>query len=82
MLLPFAEDILSVSGSIQLFALTIFLPIQMHIKHKAIQPGSKKWNALQLLNLCCFCITIAAVISSVVSLKQDVEGFRPFDNTA
>lgn len=46
MLVPFAVQILSISGSTHLFLLTIFLPVQMHIKHNAVQLGSRRWMAL------------------------------------
>lgn len=81
MLVPFAVEILSISGSIQLFLVTIFLPVQMHIKQNAVKSGSRRWMALQLLNLCSFCITLAAVVASIVSVKQGSENFHAFDNT-
>ena len=81
MLLPFVDDILGVSGSIQLFCLMIFRPTQMYIKQNALLPGSYKRNTLQLLNLGFFVITLLACIGSVVSLVQDTKGYHLFNNT-
>lgn len=81
MLLPFIQDIVGLVGALELYPLTVFLPIQMHIKQAGVLPWTSKWVALQLLSMLCLSATAAGCIGSAVSLLQDVQGYKPFQNT-
>ena len=81
MLLPFIQDIVGLVGALELYPLTVFLPIQMHIKQAGVLPWTSKWVPLQLLSMLCLTATAAGCIGSVVSLLQDVKGYKAFQNT-
>lgn len=81
MLLPAFGDLVGVVGAVQLFSTTVFLPVKMYIQQIELAAWSQKWICLHMLIIVALCVTVAAIIGSVVTLKQDFLDFQVFDNT-
>ncbi|TVU07852.1 hypothetical protein EJB05_41224 [Eragrostis curvula] len=64
-MLPFFNSILGILGSVAFWPLTVFFPVEMHIRQQQLPRFSSKWLALESLSFICFLITIAACASSV-----------------
>lgn len=78
-LLPFFNDIVALLGSIGFGPLTVFFPIEMHIKQKKIKPWSPYWIALETLNMICQLVSLVACIGAVEGIYQDCLVYTPFN---
>lgn len=56
--------------------------VQMHIVQKKVPKWSPEWCALQVLNVICWCVSIAAAIGSIQGIIVDTQGFAPFQSMA
>ncbi|KAK6945946.1 Amino acid transporter, transmembrane domain [Dillenia turbinata] len=77
-ILPFFNDILGLLGAIVFWPLTVFIPIQIHIKQRMIPRFSFTWICFQILSLTCLTISLAAAAASVRGLVVSFKANRPF----
>ncbi|XP_062232782.1 amino acid permease 1-like [Phragmites australis] len=78
-LLPFFNSILGILGSVAFWPLTVFFPVEMHIRQRQVPRFSARWVALQSLSFVCFLITIAACASSVQGVFDSLKTYKPFE---
>ncbi|KAL6602846.1 hypothetical protein ACP70R_043207 [Stipagrostis hirtigluma subsp. patula] len=78
-LLPFFNSILGILGSVAFWPLTVFFPVEMHIRQRQIQRFSTKWLMLQSLSFICFLITLGACASSVQGVIDSLKTYKPFE---
>ncbi|XLU69055.1 hypothetical protein S245_028108 [Arachis hypogaea] len=78
MLIPFFNDILGVIGALGFWPLSIYFPVEMHIKQKKIPKWSGSWILLQSLSMFCLLVTLAALIGSIVGVLLDLKTYKPF----
>ncbi|KAK6912762.1 Amino acid transporter, transmembrane domain [Dillenia turbinata] len=78
MAFPFFNAILSLLRAIGFWPCTVFLPIQMHVVQKKIRRESIKWIGLQLLNLLCLLVAVAAAVSSIEGFSSALQTYKPF----
>lgn len=81
-LLPFFNSILGILGSVAFWPLTVFFPVEMHIRQKQLPRFSTKWLALESLSFVCFIITVAACASSVQGVLDALKTYKPFETKA
>ncbi|XLT07145.1 hypothetical protein HN51_045894 [Arachis hypogaea] len=78
MLIPFFNDILGVIGALGFWPLTVYFPVEMHIKQKKIPKWSGSWILLQSLSMFCLMVTLAALVGSIVGVLLDLKTYKPF----
>ncbi|GJM98183.1 hypothetical protein PR202_ga15169 [Eleusine coracana subsp. coracana] len=78
-LLPFFNSILGILGSVAFWPLTVFFPVEMHIRQQQLPRFSPKWLALESLSFVCFIITVAACASSVQGVLDALKTYKPFE---
>ncbi|WJX57900.1 hypothetical protein P8452_43411 [Trifolium repens] len=78
MAMPFFNQVLFLLGAIGFGPLVIFFPIQMHIAQRRIKVLSLKWTALQLLNVLCMLVSLAAIVASVHEISQNIHKYKIF----
>ncbi|PKA65981.1 Amino acid permease 6 [Apostasia shenzhenica] len=81
MIFPFFNDFLGLIGALAFWPLTVYFPIEMHIKQAEMQRGSRTWFWLQVLSVACLIVSIAAACGSVQGLIHALGGYKPFKNT-
>ncbi|XP_056164314.1 amino acid permease 3-like [Syzygium oleosum] len=77
MLLPFFHHIVRLPGPLGFWRLTVYFPIEMYIKQKKIPKWSTKWVCLQILNVACHIIAIAAAAGSVAGVVINLKSYKP-----
>ncbi|GJN38627.1 hypothetical protein PR202_gb27687 [Eleusine coracana subsp. coracana] len=80
-LLPFFNSILGILGSVAFWPLTVFFPVEMHIRQQQLPRFSPKWLALESLSFVCFIITVAACASSVQGVLDALKTYKPFEKS-
>ncbi|CAK9158826.1 unnamed protein product [Ilex paraguariensis] len=78
MVLPFFNDVLAFLGALGYWPLTVYFPIQMYIAQKKIRWWSSRWCGLQLINLVCLLVALAAACGSIQGLSRAVSVYKPF----
>ncbi|KAK6916296.1 Amino acid transporter, transmembrane domain [Dillenia turbinata] len=73
-ILPFFNDLLGLIGAAVFWPLTVFLPVEMYIKHKKIPRFSFTCFCYEALSLFCLIITLVAAAASVRGLIVSVKG--------
>lgn len=53
MLLPFFVDVVALIGALGFWPLSIFLPIEMHIRQASVPSWGRKWILLRVLSIAC-----------------------------
>ncbi|KAJ7558360.1 hypothetical protein O6H91_04G035800 [Diphasiastrum complanatum] len=81
MLLPFFNDIVGLMGAFAFWPLTVYFPVEMYIAKSKISRWSSKWVALQILNLICLAVSIAAGLGSIAGVIKDLNNYSPFKTT-
>lgn len=79
MAMPFFNDILALLGSIGFWPLTVYFPTQMYIAKSKIQRWSMKWSMLQLLNMVCLLVSLAAACGSIQGVGESLRSSKPFE---
>ncbi|KAI6690967.1 hypothetical protein NL676_027795 [Syzygium grande] len=64
-------------GPLCFWRLTVYFPIEMYIKQKEIPKWSTKWVCLQILNVACHIIAIAAAAGSVAGVVLNLKSYKP-----
>ena len=78
MLLPFFIDVVALIGALGFWPLTIFLPIEMHIRQANVPKWTRNWMALQALSAVCFLISLATGAGAIVRIIIACKDFEPF----
>lgn len=78
MAMPFFNDILALLGAIGYWPLTVYFPIEMYIKQKKVRRWTLRWLGLQLINLICLLVAMAAACGSIQGLQKDLNTYKPF----
>jgi amino acid permease len=78
-LLPFFNSILGILGSLAFWPLTVFFPVEMHIRQQKLPRFGAKWLALESLSFVCFIITVVACASSVQGVLDALKTYKPFE---
>ncbi|KAJ6330192.1 hypothetical protein OIU76_008925 [Salix suchowensis] len=78
MALPFFNEILALLGAISYGPMTVYFPVEMHIAQNKIKRLSLRGLALQLLNLVCFLVSIAAASSAIQGMGHGLLASKPF----
>ncbi|XP_042492633.1 amino acid permease 6-like [Macadamia integrifolia] len=66
--MPFFNDILAFIGAISYWPMTIYFPMEMYITQKKIRRFTFQWMFLQLINISCFLVALAAISGSIQGL--------------
>ncbi|KAI6689437.1 hypothetical protein NL676_026265 [Syzygium grande] len=72
-LLPFFNNVVGFFGALGFWTLTVYFPVEMHIAQMNIPNWSTKWLCLQILNVACLLITIAAAAGSIAGVVLDLK---------
>ncbi|GMQ03503.1 hypothetical protein CsSME_00049277 [Camellia sinensis var. sinensis] len=78
MALPFFNDILALLGAIGYWPLTVFFPVEMYIAKRRIGRWTNQWLGLQLINVVCFLVALAATCGSIQGLSKAFNANKPF----
>ena len=78
MLLPFFVDVVALIGALGFWPLTIFLPIQMHIKQAEVPKWQRKWVGLQVLSMLCLLVSSAVGVGAIARIIIACKDFVPF----
>ncbi|XP_057525020.1 amino acid permease 6-like [Amaranthus tricolor] len=78
MAMPFFNDILAFLGSLGFWPLTVYFPVEMYIAKNNIKRGSMKWFMLQLLNILCLLVSLAAAAGSIQGVGEALGSSKPF----
>jgi hypothetical protein len=65
MALPFFGSIVVLIGAFSFWPLTVYFPIEMYIKQRAVTRGSIKWICLKVLAIVCLVVSITAAAGSI-----------------
>jgi len=71
MLMPFFNDVVGILGAFGFWPLTVYFPLEMYIVQKKIPKWSTRWLCLQILNVVCFVISVAAASGSIAGIVVD-----------
>ncbi|KMZ67857.1 Amino acid permease 6 [Zostera marina] len=78
MIFPFFNDFMGLLGALAFWPLTVYFPVEMHIKRAKINRFSFAWVWLQILSIGCLIISVIAGCGSIQGLIQGVRHFKPF----
>ena len=70
LMLPFFNAVLGLLGAIAFWPLTVYFPVTMYIAQARVAPGSRKWVALQTLNVGALVVSLLAAVGSVADMVQ------------
>ncbi|XP_052210298.1 amino acid permease 8-like [Diospyros lotus] len=79
MAMPFFNDILGLLGAVAYWPLTVFFPVAMFVSQKKIRRWSRRWIGLQLINMVCFLVALAAACGSIQGLNKALHAYKPFN---
>lgn len=70
LMLPFFNAVLGLLGAVAFWPLTVYFPVTIYIAQARVQPGSRKWVALQALNVGALVVSLLAAVGSVADIVQ------------
>lgn len=79
MVFPFFNDILALLGALGYWPLTVYFPIQMYIAKGKIRKWRWRWLVLQVINLVCLLVALAAACGSIQGLNKALNTYKPFE---
>ncbi|GLT70943.1 hypothetical protein SLA2020_429900 [Shorea laevis] len=80
MLFPF-KGVVGLFKALGFWPLTVYFPVEMYIRQKNIPKWSTRWLCLQILNIACLIITIAAAAGSIAGVVLDLKSYKPFSTS-
>nr|CAB3463235.1 unnamed protein product [Digitaria exilis] len=78
MALPFFGSVVGLIGAFSFWPLTVYFPVEMYIKQRAVTRGSAKWICLKALAVACLVVSVAAAAGSIAGFVSAFKVFRPF----
>ncbi|CAN6335709.1 unnamed protein product [Urochloa humidicola] len=78
MALPFFGSIVGLIGAFSFWPLTVYFPVEMYIKQRAVARGSAKWICLKALAVVCLVLSVAAAVGSIAGFVTAFKVVRPF----
>ncbi|KAJ4822788.1 hypothetical protein Tsubulata_020519 [Turnera subulata] len=78
MTFPFFNQILALLGALGYWPMVVYFPVAMYIAQHKISRYSLRWCVLQLLNLVCLLVTIAAASGAIQGLSKGVSSYKAF----
>ncbi|CAN1219091.1 Amino acid permease 8, partial [Linum perenne] len=78
MAVPFFNDVLALLGAISYWPLTVYFPVEMHIAQSKMIRKRAKWVVLQLLNVFCLVVAVAAACGAIHGLSRSLLDYKPF----
>ena len=78
MALPFFGSVVGLIGAFSFWPLTVYFPVEMYIKQRAVTRGSTKWICLKALAVVCLLVSVAAAAGSIAGFVGAFKAFRPF----
>jgi len=78
MALPFFGSVVGLIGAFSFWPLTVYFPVEMYIKQRAVTRGSTKWICLKALAVVCLFVSVAAAAGSIAGFVGAFKSFRPF----
>ena len=78
MLLPFFGDVAGLLGAVSFWPLTVYFPVEMYIKQRAVTRRSAQWICLKALAAVCLVVSVVATAGSIASFVGAFRDFRPF----
>ena len=78
MILPFFVDVVALIGAMGFWPLTVFLPIEMHIRQTGLPRWTPRWIGLQVISILCLLVSLAAGVGAVAKIINDCKDFAPF----
>uniref|UniRef100_A0A0E0JRS1 Amino acid transporter transmembrane domain-containing protein n=1 Tax=Oryza punctata TaxID=4537 RepID=A0A0E0JRS1_ORYPU len=70
LVLPFFNAVLGLLGAVAFWPLTVYFPVTMYMAQAKVQRGSRKWVALQALNVGALVVSLLAAVGSVADMVQ------------
>jgi hypothetical protein len=70
LMLPFFNAVLGLLGAIAFWPLTVYFPVTMYMAQAKVAPGSRRWVALQALNVGALVVSLLAAVGSVADMVQ------------
>ncbi|KAJ7563823.1 hypothetical protein O6H91_03G127200 [Diphasiastrum complanatum] len=78
MALPFFNAILGLLGAMAYWPLTIYFPVNMHMRQSKVRPWSAKWIGLQLFVGVFLLVSCSGIAGSIQGILQAVKGHQAF----
>jgi amino acid permease len=78
MALPFFGSVVGLIGAFTFWPLTVYFPVEMYIKQRAVTRGSTEWICLKALAAVCLVVSVVATAGSIASFVGAFKVFRPF----
>ncbi|KAG8078660.1 hypothetical protein GUJ93_ZPchr0007g3160 [Zizania palustris] len=70
LVLPFFNAVLGLLGAVAFWPLTVYFPVTMYMAQAKVPRGSRKWVALQALNVGALVVSLVAAVGSVADMAQ------------
>jgi hypothetical protein len=78
MLLPFFGNVVGLLGAVSFWPLTVYFPVEMYIRQRAVPRGSTQWLCLKMLSFSCLIVSIAAAAGSIADVIEALKVYKPF----
>ncbi|KXG23106.1 amino acid permease 3 [Sorghum bicolor] len=78
MALPFFGSVVGLIGAFTFWPLTVYFPVEMYIKQRAVTRRSAQWICLKALAAVCLVVSVVATAGSIASFVGAFRDFRPF----
>ncbi|KAK3162636.1 hypothetical protein QOZ80_1BG0091820 [Eleusine coracana subsp. coracana] len=70
LMLPFFNAVLGLLGAMAFWPLTVYFPVTMYMAQAKVGRGTRKWLALQALNVGALVVSLLAAVGSVADVVQ------------
>ncbi|XBH90606.1 hypothetical protein VPH35_082217 [Triticum aestivum] len=78
MAMPSFGAIVGLMGALSFWPLTVYFPVEMYMKQRAVARGSARWLCLKALTVACLVVSVAATVGSIAGMVGAFKVFRPF----
>uniref|UniRef100_A0A2P2JUK4 Putative amino acid permease 7 n=1 Tax=Rhizophora mucronata TaxID=61149 RepID=A0A2P2JUK4_RHIMU len=68
MIFPYFNQVIGLLGALGFWPLTIYFPVEMHVKRKKIEAWTTEWIMLRVFSIICLSVTLFALIGSTEGL--------------
>ncbi|KAF7071428.1 hypothetical protein CFC21_076743 [Triticum aestivum] len=78
MAMPSFGAIVGLMGALSFWPLTVYFPVEMYMKQRAVARGGARWLCLKALTGTCLVVSVAATVGSIAGMVGAFKVFRPF----